>query len=98
MRFALCVVVALVVGAPGTAAADPEPAPGPNYQIPTPNGPVFPGVQTYQPVCLTAPFAVGSGTTQTPGHGSRDRRSACARRCGSTRRLGDDTVRKNART
>jgi len=60
MRFALCVVVALVVGAPGTAAADPDPTPpGPAYQIPGPSGPTFPGVRTYQPVCRTAPLACG---------------------------------------
>jgi hypothetical protein len=60
----------------GTAAADPTPAPSPGYQIPTPNGPVFPGVQTYQPACLTAPLACGfryhpdTGTWQ-PGTASR---------------------------
>jgi hypothetical protein len=59
MRFALCAVVALVIGATGTAHADPTPAPSPGYQIPTPNGPVFPGIQTYPPRCLTAPLACG---------------------------------------
>lgn len=73
MRIALCAVVALVVSATGTAAADPTPAPSPGYQIPTPNGPVFPGVQTYQPACLTAPLACGfryhpdTGTWQPGG-------------------------------
>lgn len=57
MRFALCAVVAMVVGAP-VAAADPTPAP-PGYQIPGPSGPQFPGMQTYQPTCLTAPLACG---------------------------------------
>lgn len=67
-------VAALVVAAPGTASADPTPPPGP-YQIPGPSGPVLPGVQTYQPVCLTAPLACGlrydpgTGTWQ-PGTGS----------------------------
>ena len=65
---------AMVVAAAGTAGADPTPPPGP-YQIPGPSGPVLPGVQTYQPVCLTAPLACGlrydpgTGTWQ-PGTGS----------------------------
>jgi hypothetical protein len=54
---AAAAVVAMVVAAPGTAGADPTPAPGPGYQIPGPSGPVFPGVQTYQPTCLVAPLA-----------------------------------------
>jgi len=52
-------VVAMVVAAPGTAGADPTPIPGPGYQIPTPNGPAFPGVQTYQPSCLRNMLACG---------------------------------------
>ena len=56
---AAAAVAAMVVVAPGTAGADPTPTPGPQYQIPTPNGPAFPGVQTYQPICLTAPLACG---------------------------------------
>lgn len=55
---AAAAVVVMVVAAPA-AGADPTPAPGPGYQIPTPNGPAFPGVQTYQPICLTAPLACG---------------------------------------
>jgi hypothetical protein len=71
---AAVLAAAAVVGivAP-TAVADPTPAPTPGYQIPTPNGPAFPGVQTYQPICLTSPLACGlrydpgSGTWQ-PGN------------------------------
>ena len=75
MRLALCAVVALVVTAPGTAAADPTPSPGPGYQIPTPNGPAFPGTQVYPPQCLRNMLACGfrydpgTGTWQ-PGTGS----------------------------
>jgi hypothetical protein len=59
MRLALCAVAAMVVGAPGTALADPTPPPTPpQYQVPTPGGGVvLPGVQTYQPVCRVAPLA-----------------------------------------
>jgi hypothetical protein len=69
------VAVAIMVVTAGAAGADPDPTP-PGYQIPTPNGPAFPGVQTYQPVCLTAPLACGlrfnpsTGTWQQPGTGS----------------------------
>jgi len=56
---AAAAVAAMVVAAPGTACADPTSPPSPGYQIPTPNGPAFPGVQTYQPICLTAPLACG---------------------------------------
>jgi hypothetical protein len=68
-------VATATVATAGTASADPTPPPTPNYQIPTPNGPAFPGVQTYQPICLTAPLACGlrydpgTGTWQ-PGTGS----------------------------
>lgn len=50
--------VAMVVTA-GTAHADPTPAPtpSPGYQVITPGGPVFPGMQQYQPTCLVAPLA-----------------------------------------
>jgi hypothetical protein len=71
---AVAAVVAMVVAAAGTAGADPTPPPTPpQYQIPTPNGPAFPGVQTYQPICLTAPLACGlrydpaTGTWQPEG-------------------------------
>jgi hypothetical protein len=55
---AVVLAVAAVVGivAP-TASADPTPAPVPPYQIAEPSGPVLPGVQTYQPVCLEFPMA-----------------------------------------
>jgi hypothetical protein len=56
---AAAAVVAMVVAAPGTAGADPTPAPTPGYQIPTPNGPAFPGVQTYPPQCLRNMLACG---------------------------------------
>jgi hypothetical protein len=52
-------VVALAVSVAGTAHADPDSTPGPAYQIPTPNGPAFPGVQTYPSRCLVAPLACG---------------------------------------
>jgi hypothetical protein len=59
MRLALwAVAVAMVVTAPGTAGADPTPEPSPpGYQVITPGGPVFPGMQQYQPTCLVAPLA-----------------------------------------
>jgi len=75
MRFALCAVVALLVGAPGTAGADPTPPPTPGYQIAGPSGPQFPGTQVYPPRCLEAMLACGfkydpaTGTWQ-PGTGS----------------------------
>jgi hypothetical protein len=50
-------VVAMVVTAPGTAGADPDPTPGP-YHIPTPSWPVLPGVQTYPPTCLRGAEAI----------------------------------------
>jgi hypothetical protein len=49
---------AAVLSAP-TAGADPTPSPGPGYQIPTPNGPAFPGVQTYPPQCARNMLACG---------------------------------------
>jgi hypothetical protein len=73
MRIALCAVVALVVGATGTAAADPTPAPSPGYQIAGPSGPQFPGTQVYPPRCLEAMLACGfryhpdTGTWQPGG-------------------------------
>ena len=56
MRFLLCAVVALVVGATGTAHADPIPPPSP-YQIQTPGGPVVGGLRTLPPVCAVQPLA-----------------------------------------
>jgi hypothetical protein len=56
MRFLLCAVVALVVGATGTAHADPTPPPSP-YQIQTPGGPVVGGLRTLPPVCAVQPLA-----------------------------------------
>jgi hypothetical protein len=53
---AVAAVAAMVVAAPGTAGADPTSAPTP-YQVPGPSGPVLGGVQSYPPVCLTAPLA-----------------------------------------
>jgi hypothetical protein len=50
-------VVAAILAGAGTAGADPTPAPVPPYQIAGPSGPVLPGVQTYQPVCLEFPMA-----------------------------------------
>jgi hypothetical protein len=68
----MVVLGALLVAAGGQfcppASADPTPAPSPGYQIAGPNGPVFPGVQTYQPVCLTAPLACGF--KYDPGRGT----------------------------
>jgi len=55
ITIAAAAVAAMVVTA-GTAHADPTPPPSP-YQIPTPSGPAFPGVQTDQPTCLVAPLA-----------------------------------------
>ena len=56
---AAAAVAAMVVAAPGTAGAEPTPAPtpGPAYQIPSNAGPVLGGVQTYQPTRLVAPLA-----------------------------------------
>jgi hypothetical protein len=66
---------AMAVVASGTAAyPTPEPSP-PGYQVITPGGPVFPGMQQYQPTCLVAPPACNlkynpaTGTWQ-PGTGS----------------------------
>jgi hypothetical protein len=72
--FAAVLAAAAVVGivAP-TASADPTPAPVPPYQIAGPSGPVLPGVQTYQPVCLEYPTACAlrydpdTGTWQPKG-------------------------------
>jgi hypothetical protein len=58
MRFALCAVVAFVVGAVGTAHADPTPPPSP-YQIQGPNGPVYGGMRTLPPICGNVPRACG---------------------------------------
>jgi hypothetical protein len=52
-------VAAMVVAAPGTAGADPTPAPTPGYQIPTPSGPVLPGAEVYPPRCLAAMLSCG---------------------------------------
>jgi len=50
--------VAAMVVTSGTAVADPTPEPSPpGYQVITPGGPVFPGMQQYQPTCLVAPLA-----------------------------------------
>ena len=43
----------------GIAAADPTPAPSPGYQIAGPDGPEFPGLQVYPPVCGRYPLACG---------------------------------------
>jgi hypothetical protein len=65
--------VATAVTTAGTAGADPTPTPRPNYQIPTPNGPAFPGVQTYPPWCARNMLACGftwspsTGTWQPGG-------------------------------
>jgi hypothetical protein len=54
------VLAAWAVVMAGTASADPDdPSLGPGYQIPTPNGPSFPGTQVYAPRCLVAPLACG---------------------------------------
>jgi hypothetical protein len=70
-------VAVMVVAAPGAAGADPTPSPGPGYQIAGPDGPTFPGVQTYQPACLRNMLACGfrwnpsTGTWNAPsGTGS----------------------------
>jgi hypothetical protein len=56
---AAAAVAAMVVAAP-TAGADPSPAPSPpGYQIPGPDGPTFPGVQTYPPWCARNMLACG---------------------------------------
>ena len=66
-------VGALVVAAPGSAGADPTPPPQPGYQIPTPDGPKFPGVQTFPPICGTSPLSCAlwydpaTGTWQRKG-------------------------------
>jgi len=76
MRLALCAMAAMVLYFPAPAGADPTQPPSPNYQIPTPNGPAFPGVQTYPPQCLRNMLACGfrydpgTGTWQ-PGTASR---------------------------
>ena len=45
-----CAVVALVFAVPpGTANADPTPAPDPGYQIAGPSGPVYGGMRTLPP-------------------------------------------------
>jgi hypothetical protein len=57
---AAAAVAAMVVTAAGAAGADPTPPPpSPGYQIPTPNGPAFPGVQSCPPRCLAAMLACG---------------------------------------
>jgi hypothetical protein len=69
---ALGVAMAALTAA-GTAGADPTPPPTPGYQIPGPDGPTFPGVQTYQPSCLRNMLACGfrydpsTGTWQPGG-------------------------------
>ena len=64
--------VATAVTTAGTAGADPTPTPGPNYQIPTPNGPAFPGVQTYPPGVPEACWRAGSHGRRLRGLGSRE--------------------------
>jgi hypothetical protein len=72
MRFALCAVVALLVGASGAAAADPTPQPPPGYQIAGPSGPQFPDTQVYPPRCLAAMLACGFRYDPATGHGNRE--------------------------
>ena len=56
---AAAAVAAMVVAAPGTAGADPTPAPTPGYQIPSESGPQLPGAQVYPPQCLRNMLACG---------------------------------------
>jgi hypothetical protein len=56
---AAAAVAAIVVTLSPPAGADPTPGPSPGYQIPGPDGPQFPGVQTYQPSCLRNMLACG---------------------------------------
>jgi hypothetical protein len=75
MKLLAVVFMLLAAGAKflAPAHADPTPAPSPGYQIPTPAGPVFPGVQSYPPRCLVAPLScsmqydAGSGTWNPSG-------------------------------
>jgi hypothetical protein len=56
---AAAAAAAMVVVAAAPAGADPTPPPTPGYQIPGPNGPTFPGVQTYPPWCARNMLACG---------------------------------------
>ena len=51
--------VTAMMATSGIAAADPTPAPSPGYQIAGPDGPEFPGLQVYPPVCGRYPLASG---------------------------------------
>jgi hypothetical protein len=51
--------VAAMLATCGTASADPTPAPSPGYQIAGPDGPEFPGMQVYPPICGRYPMACG---------------------------------------
>ena len=73
MRFALCAaVVALVIGATGTAHADPTPSPSP-YQIQGPTGPTVGGLRSMPPIRGVQPRACAgnwnpdTGTWDFPG-------------------------------
>lgn len=52
-------VAVMVVAAAGTVGADPTAPPGPGHQIPGPDGPTFPGTQTYLPRCARNMLACG---------------------------------------
>jgi hypothetical protein len=68
---AAAAVAAMVIAAAAPAGADPtDPTPPTPYQIPSNAGPVLGGVQTYPPVCLTAPLACG--LRYDPGAGTWD--------------------------
>jgi hypothetical protein len=62
--------VALVVGAPGTAGADPTAPPSPPYVIQTPAGPTVGGLRTLPPVCAAQPLACN--LTWDPNTGAWD--------------------------
>ena len=64
--------VLVALSTAGTAGADPTPPPSPGYQIPGPNGPQFPGAETYPSRCLSAMLScgfrydAGTGTWNAP--------------------------------
>ncbi len=68
-------VAAVMISPAGTAGADPAPPSGPGYQIPGPDGPTFPGTQTYPPWCARNMLACGfrydpgTGTWNPSGSG-----------------------------
>jgi hypothetical protein len=62
MKKLIIAVAAILVAAIATAApdgADPTSSPSPGYQIPGPDGPTFPGTQTYPPWCARNMLACG---------------------------------------